>query len=191
MIHNTNRDQFLIGCVDLIEVIYCDYDKETQENNFTISYNHFPVDKLDEAIDVYIERLNSDNPMFMIEKGYKAEDIHVYNTKEVYYRNHYSYLERILEYFWLEVFGKTPSETWNSGIISAHGDKCRGHESKWKEHGINFNRGSLLFLLTYTKEFGENDKCKSAEWVIENYQKYLPAIEKAEKLIFENLFNKK
>ena len=38
--------------------------------------------------------------------------------------NHYKYLEIVIEDFWKEIFNKTLDETWNSGIISAHGDKC-------------------------------------------------------------------
>lgn len=96
--------------------------------------------------------------------------------------SHYDYLEIVINEFWKSLFGKTTGEMWCAGIISAHGDKAYGYGEKWKAAGISFARGSLLFLLTYTKEFGDTPKPASCEWVIDNYQKYLPHIEAAEKL---------
>ncbi len=95
--------------------------------------------------------------------------------------SHYDYMELVIEDFWKSVFNKTLSETWNAGIIGAHGDKAYGYKSRWKKEGIPFGRGVLIFLLTYTKELGERQKCESCEWVIENYPKYLPMILEAEK----------
>jgi hypothetical protein len=89
------------------------------------------------------------------------------------------------------VFGKTPSEMWCGGIITSHGDKCYSYRSLWMKHDINHNRGSLIWLLSYTKEFEGNEKHLSDQWVIDNYQKYLPMIERAEALVLENIFVKK
>ena len=96
--------------------------------------------------------------------------------------SHYDYLELVLEEFWKLVFGKTASEMWCGGIIGAHGDKAYGYKSDWKDASIPFGRGVLLFLLTYTKELGDTPKHLSVYWVIDNYQKYLPHIEAAEKV---------
>lgn len=95
--------------------------------------------------------------------------------------SHYDYLELVLEEFWRLVFGKTAGEMWCGGIIGAHGDKAYGYKGDWEDSGIPFDRGVLLFLLTYTKELGDTPKHESCEWVISNYQKYLPHIEAAEK----------
>lgn len=94
----------------------------------------------------------------------------------------YDYLEVVIDEFWKRVFGKTTSEMWCGGIIGAHGDKAYGYKREWSDAGIPFNRGVLLFLLTYTKELGETPKHESCQWVIDNYPKYLPHIEAAEKL---------
>lgn len=96
--------------------------------------------------------------------------------------SHYDYLELVIDEFWKLVFGKSTSEMWCGGIIGAHGDKAYDYKCQWKEANIPFGRGVLLFLLTYTKELGDTPKHESDEWVIQNYQKYLPHIETAEKL---------
>jgi hypothetical protein len=72
------------------------------------------------------------------------------------------------------------SEAWCSGIIGAHGDKGRGYRSDWADVGINYYRGMMLFMLTYTKEIGDTPLHKSKEWIIDNYEKYLPLIEEVE-----------
>ncbi len=96
--------------------------------------------------------------------------------------NHYEYLELVIDSFWKQVFDKTREEMWCSGIITSHGDKCYGYEHEWKEHGIPFKHGVLIFLLSYTKELGDRPKHETCAWVIEKYQHYLPFIKEAEKL---------
>lgn len=181
--------------VHMIEVVYAEFDpeKDPEKGSVYETYNsgeYWPVVLMEKAIEVYFERMNSELPQRWSNKGYKPCEIQVHNTKQVEFDSHYAYLNRILEPFWLEVFGKTPYDMWCAGIVTSHGDKCYGYKSDWKEKDINFNRGSLLFLLTYTKEFGENEKHKSCEWVIDNYAKYLPAIEKAEAYVLEHILDK-
>lgn len=194
-IRRSNDVQFLMKePVDLYEILFAEFDSEATEPGEKYSIcgggEYWPIDQQDSAIDIFMERMWSETPTRWSGKGFKPCEILVYNTKKVYFSNHYDYLNRILEPFWKEVFGKTPSEMWCGGIVSAHGDKCRGYERDWEKHGINFNRGSLLFLLTYTKEFGDNEKHMSDQWVIDNYQKYLPMIEKAEAYVLEHIFDK-
>lgn len=98
--------------------------------------------------------------------------------------SHYDYLELVLNNFWKHVFGKSLRDTWNAGIIGAHGDKGYGYKRNWEKAGVPFNHGMLLFLLTYTSELGDTPKHESCQWVINNYQKYLPMILKAEKEAF-------
>jgi len=93
----------------------------------------------------------------------------------------------MLEPFWLQVFGKTPSEMWFGGIISAHGDKGSGYETEWKDNNISYCRGMLMYLLTWTTEMTE-EKFKSSQWVIDRYQYYLPMIEAAEKQVLKNVY---
>lgn len=87
------------------------------------------------------------------------------------YDNHYNYLDDHLDKFWVRVFGKNLSDTWNGGIISAHGDKGYGYRAAWKNAGIPFNHGMMLYMLTYTKVMDE-EKHKSKDWVIAQYPKY-------------------
>lgn len=94
---------------------------------------------------------------------------------------HYNYLEIVIGDFWKRIFNKTTAEMWCDGIITSHGDKAYGYRYCWEEVGISFNRGVLLFLLTYTKLLGDTPKHKSREWVMEKYQEYLPHILEAEK----------
>lgn len=114
----------------------------------------------------------------------------VIDQQSLFVDSHYRYLDIMLQDFWKEVFGKTANEMFCGGIVSAHGDKARGYERAWEKAGINKYRGSLLFLLTYTKAMGDTPKHMSEEWVIENYSKYLPSLEKVEKMIYDKIQQK-
>lgn len=114
----------------------------------------------------------------------------VVDQKSLFVDSHYRYLDIMLEAFWKEVFGKTASELFCGGIVSAHGDKARSYERAWEKAGINKYRGSLLFLLTYTKAIEDTPKHMSEEWVINNYLKYLPALEKVETMVLEQIQQK-
>lgn len=95
--------------------------------------------------------------------------------------SHYDYLDALLNPFWKLVFDKTADDMWCGGIVSAHGDKAYSYKDEWKEAGIPFARGVLLFLLTYTKLIGDYPKHKSVDWVIEQYPIYVDKIIEAEK----------
>ena len=99
--------------------------------------------------------------------------------------SHYDYLELVLNNFWLHVFNKSLRDSWNAGIIGAHGDKGYGYRDTWEKAGISFHRGMMLYLLTYTGEIGDTPKHESCLWVINNYNKYLPMILKAEEEAFQ------
>lgn len=100
--------------------------------------------------------------------------------------SHYKYLDAVIESFWVKVFGKTPSEMFCGGIVSAHGDKCSDYKRSMPKRGIPFNRSALLFLLTYTKLM-DREKHLSEEWVVENYDKYVPLIIEAEQEFIQKL----
>lgn len=177
--------------VDCIVITYAEADEELSVDNdkvyHGITTEFFLKRDVNLAIGVFIEKLNSDNPKFITEKGKKLKDIQVYNTGLLEFTNHYDYLEVMLEPFWLLVFGKTPSQMMCGGIVGAHGDKGYGYRSTWEENDISYQRGMLLYLLTYTKEMTE-DKCKSRDWVIDKYKHYLPMIEAAEKQILKDVY---
>jgi hypothetical protein len=185
--------------VPYIEV-YC--LEQDEAGDAVYSQQAFCEDRIEKAIACFLRRLKygyeadgtKSSPDFVktqvyCENGFDdqpLEIIEVVYTGILFFKNHYTYLDAILEPFWLEVFKKTPSETWSAGIVAAHGDKAYGYRREWQQAGINHNRGTLLFLLTYTSEFkgGKSDSC---EWVIENYPKYLPMIEQAEAKVLQKL----
>lgn len=104
--------------------------------------------------------------------------------------NHYNYLELVINDFWISVFDKSLDDSYNGGIVAAHGDKGRGYKSTWESVDISFNRGMLLYLLTYTNKLEDTPKFKPDEWVINNYLKYLPFIKQAEIKAYETLTEK-
>lgn len=103
------------------------------------------------------------------------EQVTQYETEEL---NQYEFLELYLDEFWKLVFDKSLDESWNGGIIGAHGDKGYGYRSSWEEAGIPFNEGMMVYLLTYTSKMDE-EKHNSREWVIKHYPTYKPLIDKA------------
>jgi len=92
--------------------------------------------------------------------------------------NHYKFLDRYLDAFWIEVFGKSLDDMWCSGIVSAHGDKGSCYRRDWENAGISYYEGMMIYMLTYTKEMND-EQYKSKEWVINNYSKYKPLIDAA------------
>lgn len=100
--------------------------------------------------------------------------------------SHFKYLDAVIESFWVKVFGKTPSEMFCGGIVSSHGDKCYDYKRSMPKRDIPFNRSALLFLLTYTSLM-DREKQFSEEWVVENYNKYVPLIVEAEQEFMQKL----
>lgn len=85
--------------------------------------------------------------------------------------NHYKWLDKHLNDFWIKVFGKNLAESGWAGIISAHGDKGRQYLSFWAKNGICFPHAMALFLLTYTSKM-DNEKDNAKDWVVTNYLNY-------------------
>jgi hypothetical protein len=89
--------------------------------------------------------------------------------------NHYVWLEKNLSSFFKSV-GLVNEE--ESGIITAHGDKCYGYEDRWKKVGIPFRHGVAIFLLSYyppySKESRQTEKgwVPIDKWVIDNYARF-------------------
>lgn len=97
--------------------------------------------------------------------------------------NHYKWLDKHFFIFLASVGG---NPDWCAGIVSAHGDKCDGYKSSWKEAGIPFPHGVALFLLTYLRPWcDEVHETKdgwvdSYQWVIDNYPRLkdkLPSVD--------------
>lgn len=86
--------------------------------------------------------------------------------------NHYKWLDKHLDNFWISIFGKSLNDSGCGGIITDHGDKGRCYDRKWKKEGIPFAHGMALYMLTYTSELGDTPKHESCQWVIDNYDKY-------------------
>lgn len=138
------------------------------------------------AVKAFVDRVKSENPQYGVpSSAKKLEELYRIQSGVLLYDSHYEYLDAILEHFFKEMFNKTPEQMWCAGIVSAHGDKAYSYDNEWKKAGIPFQHGVLLFLLTYVsvngqKVMGDTPKHESDQWVIDNYKKYLPMIEKAE-----------
>lgn len=162
---------------------------EGEEEPMRFSSEYFLSSEGDQAILRFMERSKQEFIAHKKEGTWTLEEIRIRQTKKLIYDSHYDYLDAILEEFWKEVFGKTASEMFFGGAVSAHGDKCYGYKREWLRVGIPFHHGALLYLLTYTKEFGLTPKHESSEWVIRNYTKYVPMIEKAENEVVSKKYN--
>lgn len=63
-------------------------------------------------------------------------------------------------------------------IIAADCDKCNQYKNIWKENGIPFNHGCILYFITkispYSKEVRETKHgfVSPCKWVIDNYSKF-------------------
>jgi hypothetical protein len=100
--------------------------------------------------------------------------------------NHYEYMDIHLPKFFEDTKVNGGWE-WNAGIISAHGDKFYGYQSKWEDAGIHFHHGCMIMMLTYCNPYGKEtrDNVKDvrwvdpSQWVIDNYnrfKKFLPPL---------------
>lgn len=102
-------------------------------------------------------------------------------------RNHYDWLFQNLMDFFRAIDLPGVKGNWvNTGIISAHGDKCYGYRSTWAKAGIPFEHGVAIYLLTYCSPYSsevretKNGWKAVEQWVIESYPKfsqYLPPLE--------------
>lgn len=90
--------------------------------------------------------------------------------------NHYDYLTKHLPKFFEDV---GVSWDYNAGIIGAHGDKCYSYENRWKEANIPFEKGVAIYLLSYTREYGNevrktvNGWVDPCSWVISNRDRFI------------------
>jgi len=99
-------------------------------------------------------------------------------NRPVEHGSHYDFLDEHLDAFWVKATGKTLSDSWCAGIVSAHGDKGYGYRRDWERAGIHFYHGMMLYLLTYTSIM-DRPKHESRQWVIDNYGRFkdsLPAL---------------
>lgn len=169
-----------------IDVIQLDVGTHDDTYGMCISTTvYFNKDEFDKAFSMMCDIIKNSN-IEVCGKTREEVEIASLGLLEV---SHYTYLDAVINLFWVKVFGKTTSEMFCGGIVSAHGDKCYDYKRSMPKRGIPFNRSALLFLLTYTKEM-DREKHFSEEWVVENYDKYLPFIEQAEKEYLEKLTKK-
>jgi len=98
----------------------------------------------------------------------------------------YDYLNAHFPIFYHLVTGMTNGAT---GIIVSDGDKFSQYEYEWAKHGISLNHGGMIYLIS--KESPYNKECRQTdngfvyvdEWVIANYQRFLPMILIVESLV--------
>lgn len=101
--------------------------------------------------------------------------------------SHYDYLDREFMPFYhriCEAEGVQPNHAVNEGIIVAHGDKCYSSQNDWEEHGLAFEQGVAIYLLSYIYPWaGEvRDTPKGwvdvKQWVVDNKDRFLPYLSK-------------
>jgi hypothetical protein len=92
----------------------------------------------------------------------------------------YEYQLAVTDKFIARVFAADPRyQEAYGGMVSAHGDKVEQYRDYWEDKGLDFNRASVIYFLTYTKKM-YGPKHKSKEWVISNYSHYWPILEEIE-----------
>ena len=57
-----------------------------------------------------------------------------------------------------------------SGLTDYHLDKTTQYYHTWEDAGCDVRRACIIYLLTYTRYFRNEQKPNSARWVIENYE---------------------
>ncbi len=191
-------DYFKVDQVNTLRLTYGEYCQAGPDENFgeggggyeAFEHQHFWPGFLEQAVDAFVGRITSDDPFQFFESKFseKLDIIKIRQNKELVFESYYEYLDAMLAPFWKFVFDKTPDQMSCAGIVGAHGDKAYGYKEDWKDKGIPFARGVLLYLLTYTPAF-KGEKSKSREWVIENYPHYLEQIELAEQQVLKERFN--
>ena len=181
-----------------------DLDKgEDIDYNYRM-FEYYSIIDINTAVNSFLDRLSMlngsrNNNLNMYSDYYRklTEDPHWNTPLSIYIKeertlstlnSHYDYLKLVIDNFSKLVFGEKHHLMMNSGMVVAHGDKGGCYKGSWEEHNIPFHRGMLMYLLTYTKAMDE-EKHKSCEWVIDNYPKYLPMIEEAEKLTLKEKFD--
>lgn len=181
-----------------------DLDKGEIIDNDYFMIEYYSVIDIILAVNSFLDRLSmlngshNNNPNMYSDYYHKlTEDPHWNVPLSIYIKeertlstlsSHYDYLKLVIVNFSKLVFGEKHHFMMNSGMVVAHGDKGDCYKRSWEEHNIPFHRGMLMYLLTYTKVM-DDEKHKSCEWVIENYPKYLPMIEEAEKLTLKEKFD--
>ena len=93
---------------------------------------------------------------------------------------HHRYLDMILPIFARMVKFIEPKCMLELGFAAAHGDKCYQYKFSLEKAGVPFNRGTLLYLMTYTAIM-DMEKSKSCEWVIKNYGRFRSILDTIEK----------
>ncbi len=168
--------------------VYC-LSVWTKKNGISCYPYYFHESDKEHAVNEFMHRVKWAGAASKNEHAQKLSHINVRNKKRLVFGSHYDYLDLMLNPFWTQVFGKTADERCDGGMVTAHGDKCYSYKSTWARHDIDFQRGALLFLLSYTTELGDCPKYESEQWVINTYHHYLPKIMEAEAQVLEKVFN--
>lgn len=200
VLYQTEGNYYGLGHVKHLTVSFGEFcpegygdDEEDGEPKPAWMMNHsqyFSPGEVDKAIECFVARLKDENRMYAYRQipGDKLETIKIKQTGHIIHDSHYDYLDEMLNPFWKQVFGKTADEMFCGGMVSAHGDKCYSYRYKWADEGIDYQHGSLLFLLSYTSELGDRPKSETCEWIIENYHRYYMKILRAEQEVLKQVY---
>lgn len=179
-----------IGFVEYLELSYGELQSTPSEGPKSydmMQTQYYHPREMDWAIRAFVNRMRSVDPSKA--KGYSdnIQTIAIKESQVLFFKNTDVYLNLMLEPFWQQLFGQTTIETRSEGIETWCGGRYQGHLGYWARNGINSNRGRLLYLLTYTKVFGDTPSYHRDKWVVDNYAKYLSMIvEVEEQILAEN-----
>ncbi len=97
-------------------------------------------------------------------------------TRDPLAKSHYDWLGEHLTTFLTNLNFPYPDQ--RTSWISAHGDKCYNYKQRWKEHGVPFDHGVAIYLLSYHRPYSvevretENGWVDPVTWVINNYDRF-------------------
>ncbi len=192
IIQNFTDNFYKLGKISYIRVYYR-LSPESENFNKRIhhdcSFDFFPIDYVDEAVNTFIKRLESSNPN-SCEGGYTIENIHVINNKKLEFKDHGSYIDLVLDKFLKrlrnkdKVIDRTLSYLNRTDIyikfIINHGEE--------NIHNIPYNRYNILYSLCELINKDPDDKFID-NWVKENYENFSPILESIEKEILLEKYN--
>lgn len=148
---------------------------------------HYLPEQIDRSIDLFVDIAEKRNDKWVSdEKSNWIYELIAASRSTLLIGSHYEYLDAVISKFWHRVFGTDFANSPYCGIVTAHGDKCYSYRRKWKESGISFQHGTLLFMLTYTNLM-DMERYESAEWVIKNYEKYKKVINGVDKEVLKEI----
>jgi hypothetical protein len=197
MVYITVNDASYYGIGDLTHITigtgqldYGDFSPEICWHVFSQYY--FAMVDMDEAIDIFLTQINSDDPLKSTAVSRSLKYIKIKTDRKLVHSSHYDYASEVAGIVLMEVskavrpITQVVANDLVEGIMFAHGDKMHQYKNDFEEGGVPFEHGVVLQVLSYTVIYGANVRQDLVKWVIANYPKYKQIILAAEKkVLFE------